>query len=393
MTDLNRSSHVLFGLHTNTTTFSGTPSTMRSKELVANANILPRDRNRVERDLIRGDNDNYAALVGTKDLDPLTLPMLARGLSGNTGGAITSATACELADLFDSIFGAATDPAGAATTITGDTGSSGSLTVTSGTNVANGVGVLFEDGNGAYVAREVVSGGGTGTLTLDRDHTDGAPGSDDVLYRSAYWLVSPSTTMHTHAGIRVIGSNHERLYVGCVGTCQIEIREGEPVAVNTTWTPTDWSDAAVGTSFSAPTAGETIMGVNGALYVGESTKLILKNATIDFGYTIVPRSTINGSNGVHGYLVTRKQPVITGSFYFGSSGLSFGEVTDTEGSATDFDFNKLIALENATRTMMIRVPAAELRGRMADENGVAMVNFTAHARRPSSGSPCRVHLY
>lgn len=409
---LTRIQSVQFGKYSTTTDFSSTAPTLRFKEPIS-ADLYPRDRQRIERPLFRPDNHPNAGIYGTKGLDALGLTVQVRGFAANAGAALAAATETEVGDFLDCISGgAATDPSGTATTTTGGTGSSGTLTVTSGTNVANGVGVLFQT-DGDPVVREVVSGGGTGTLTLDRDFS-GTVANGGVLARSAYWTFDPSISKHTHAFIRAEGEDWRRDYYGCLSGGTLRVNEGQPATLEMSWMPTSWADAAeANPSFTAPTAGAYVLGVNCGLWIGDD-KLIVKSAEVSFGHTIVPRSTINGSDGVHGYVVTAKVPVITCRVYHGTSGLTFGEVADSTGNVS---INKIQGLTNsagsavsagqvestydvalqvgniATGAMYIRCPAAVLRGRVVDDNGMECVDLEIRPTRPTSGTPMRVHIF
>lgn len=413
MTDINRVQLVQYGNHSSTTDLSAVPGSLVSLDC-EEADVLPRDVNRLERNLYRDDNAEYADVIAEKGLDELSLGLLLRGVANNTGGALVANTATEVGRMMESMMGAAaTDPTNTGTTITADTGALGTLTVTAGTNYANGVGILFMDGNGEYIARELVSGGGTTTLTLDRNHVDGAPGSDNIPYRSVYWTLAPSVSMHTHGFIRARGANWERSYFGCAGSLRLSMKEKEAVKFQTKWRPTNWTDTTVAAAYSAPSAGDYVMGLNSKMYIG-SDAVLLKGCDIDLGYTIAPRETASSANGLLGYMVTRKQPVIEGSLYFGVAGLSFGEIADSTGNIS---LNKIQGLTASAgtalaagqvestydvgiqfgagpgRTLYVRCPAASFRGRLVVENGIEMCKFSLRPRRPSSGSMMRIHLF
>lgn len=376
------------------------------------ADVYPRDRVRLERRLNRPSNHPLAEVLGPKSLDALAISLYVRGFSANTGGALDAQTETEAGQVLDVISGGtSTDPSGTATTTTGGTGSSGTLTVTSGTNIANGVGVLFQT-DGDPVVREVVSGGGTGTLTLDRDFS-GTVTNGGVLARSAYWTFDPAVSRHTHGFIRAEGEDWRRDYAGCLSGGTISVAEGERAVLSTSWLPTTWADnAEANPSFTAPTAGAYVMGVNCGLWIGDD-KLLIKNAELDFGHTIVARATANGSDGVFGYVVTEKMPVLRCRAYHGTTGLTFGEIADSTGN---FSMNKAQGLTSsagsatsagqvastydiawqvgniATGCMYVRMPAATVRGRVVDDNGIECVDLEIHATSPSSGSPMRLHL-
>lgn len=414
MGDLVRMHITQIGLHSSATDFSGAPTFTAIEPTLAG--IMPMDTERNERDLERGDNGDYASAVGVKMLDEIVVDILARGSSGNTGGAVAALTATEIGILFEAIFGAASvDAAGAATTVTGDTGASKLLAVTSDTNLADGGGVLFNVGSD-YIAREQVSKAAN-VLTLDRTWVDGAPGSDNVPYKSCHWLVDPTIRQHKHIGIRGVGSNWERTYLGCgIQSVTISGEEGKPVKISTKWKPTDWSDTNVGPSFSAPTAGDYVVSTNSRLFIGDES-FMFKKWSIELGYVVRPRETSSGPNAMNGYLVTRKSPSFKGTCYFGTGGAgptNFGEIADSSGNIS---LNKIQGLTNSAGTaitpgkvastydcalqignapgacMYFRIPATELSGKMENDNGVEVIAFTGKARRPATGSMMRVHVY
>lgn len=409
---LSRIQSVQFGKYSSTTDFGSTAPTLRFKEPIA-ADLYPRDRARIERPLYRPDNHPNAEAWGTKALDALGLTLQVRGFSANTGGALAAATETEVGDLLDCISGgAAVDPSGSATTTTGGTGSSAELTVTDGGDIANGCAALFQT-DGDPVIREVVSGGGTETLTLDRDFV-GAPVNGGALAQSSYWTFNPATAHHPHAFIRAEGGAWRRDYYGCMSSGTLRISEGQPVTLETSWMPTSWADAAeADPTFVAPTAGALVLGVNAGLWIGD-TKLLIKSAEVNFGHTVVARSSSNGSEGVHGYVVTAKVPVITCRVYIDDVlGLTAGAIEDSTGAVS---INRIQGLTNsagnaasagqvastydvalqvgniATGAMYLRAPAATLRGRVVDDGGLEMLDLEIRPTRPASGTPLRMHL-
>jgi hypothetical protein len=418
---LSRILTVQVGQHGSASDFTATPATRVFLE-PETADVMPRDRARIERNLRREDNANYAETLGVKSLDAIAIGGPFRGVATNDGAALNPLTETEWGHMMATIAGAApTTPSGAATTVTGDTGGSSTLTVADGTNVPNGSAVLFDttvSSTSVKHAREVVSGGGTGTLVLDRDWTDGAPGSDAVLYRGLTYSFTPATSKHTHAMIRAEAADWCRDYLGCMSSLTLTVNEGQPVMYSTSWMPTTWTDTAEpDAAFVAPTAGDYVMGINSSLWVGDD-KYLLKSCEIDFGHTIVPRSTINGSDGVHGYIVTAKNPVIKGRLYFdpgtGSGGVAFGTLEDSTGNLSA---NKIMGLTNSSGVahtagqvastydiaiqvgntpggcIYVRAPAATFRGRMVEENGLEMIEFECHPRRAASGAPIRLSVF
>lgn len=427
MSELNKIMTVRAGKQASAVSFPiGTvPGTLPFLDDLVDAQLLPRGTERIERDTYREDNEDATSVVGVKELDDIGLTLLARGVSGNAGGALARLTDTPYGHLFDSIMGTGTDKAEVATAITGDTGASGIITVTTGTGHVDGGGVLFMDGNGDYVAREIVSGGGTGTLTLDRDHQDGAPGSDNIPYGSVHWSPLGLTSMHTPLYIRAEGANWCRDYGGCYGDLTIEIDDKGCARFAMKWMPTDWRDTAEpNTAFSAPSAGNFVMGMGSRLWVDETESYMMKGGTLRLGYTIEPRGTSFGVNGVHGYIVRKKQPVFEATLYVGTNGAmitnstGFGEVEDSNATAL-LCFSKIaglvtkadgsvalpagspaethdIGIQIGARpkgTIYARMPAAELSGRFDVDNGVEVIKLMARARRPSSGAALRLHCF
>lgn len=409
MSDLARMLSVVFAKQSSATVFDAASIGTAFSLEPESCEVMPRDTVRLERNLVRGDNQEYASVIGPKALDPIAMTLLMRGVSGNTGtSAFASATTTEIGQLLDCIIAAAVDPSGAGSTATA--GATPNLTMTSGANYANGDGVLFATSTGTW-AREIVSGGGTSTLVLDRAYT-GTVSNPTTILRGAHWLLTPATSMKTHGFIRAKGEHWERSYAGCMSSLDLDFSEGQVVKASMSWQPTDWTDTTVGTAFSAPTAGSHIVNIGATFMIGD-TAFLLKGAKLTLGYTISPRTTVVGPNGIQGYVVTREQPVLTGSLYVGSNS-SFGEINDSSGTPrinsltqTTNDSGTAITAGTAAATydislqvgtagsqaMYLRMPAAEFSGKVAQDNGVEVINFSAKATRPSSGSALRLFLY
>lgn len=365
------------------------------------------DTVRIERNLYRGDNQEHSYLRGAKSLDAIAITQLLKGVSGNTGtAAFTSLTTTEHGHMFESIWGAAvSDPSGVGSTATAGAGGANTLTMTSGTNYDDGRGVLFTTSTGTW-AREIESGGGTANLVLDRV-TTGVLTNPTTILRGAKSVLASSTNMHTPLYIDVEGEWGRRTYGGCYSSLDLDFAEGQPVKMSTSWMPTDWAGPAkANPTFSQATAGGEIVNIGASFWIGDSV-FLLRGAKLSLGYTIVPRATVNGANGVHGYVITRKQPVLTGSLYVGSNA-AFGELADLSGTPTlqslqglDMDPGEVpttrdIAFQvgtQGTAAIYVRIPAAQFSGSFSQDNGIDTFNFTAKACRPSSGSMLRFHAF
>lgn len=411
MSALTRMMTVRVAKHSSTTAFdSASIGSTQFVEPEGEPGFMPKDTARIERDLYRGDNQEYASIRGPKSLDAMALTMLVRGISGNTStAAFTATTSNDLALLLDCIFGAAsTDPSGVGSTATAGVGATPNLTMTSGTNYPNGGMVLFPTtSTGAgFFAREIVSGGGTTTLVLDRQYT-GTVANPTTIVRGAVWTLQSSTNMHTHLYIDAEGENWRRLYTGCMSGLDLDFSEGQAVKASMSWQSSDWTGPAKASpAFSAPTTGSHIVNLGSQFYIGDS-KFLLKGAKLSLGYTMQARATTTGDNGMLGYVVTRKQPVLSGTLYVGSNA-AFGELADLSGTPTIQSLQAVdtvaggvpttrdIALQVGTtgaQAMYLRIPAAEFSGSFGTENGVDVFNFEARARRHTSGSMLRLGLF
>jgi hypothetical protein len=294
--------------------------------------LSPR-RNVGMRNPVRSDGKHPVPVELVKDVSKtLGFEFILRGPSGNAGGAITSATATEVGDVLDTVLGAATDPSGAATTATGGTGATPNVTVASGTNVANGVVCAFlTDGVTAPIVRQVESGGGTGTLVLDRTYT-GTVTAGGVFYRGPRWSVAPATHELTHSFLRGEADNRMREFFGCMAALKIDLAVGQYARLMADFNYTDVQDAAeANPTFTGPTSGNAVVTSNNKLFIGNDQFMALDLA-VDFGGAVKPRVANSGPHGVQGYTVERAGdnplPKITGKMYLGTNS-TLGEVADS----------------------------------------------------------------
>lgn len=400
------------GRHSNTQDFSSTPGTLRQLMPCGGPVHLSPARRMLNRTAIRSDGKHPVPHVGVKDLGKtIPLEFYLRGPSGNSGGAITSATATEVGDILDTGLGAATDPSGAATTVTGGNGATPNVTVTSGTNVANGVVIAFAvDGSSLLIVRQVVSGGGTGTLVLDRTFS-GTPTNGGTLYRGPNWSVSSSTHELTHSYLRGEADNRMRQFYGCMPKLGIDYATGDRAKLMADFQWTDVDDSAeLNPTYTGPTAGNAVVTSGVQLYIGNDTFMAL-DLKVDFGGNVVARKANSGPHGVQGYTVQRAgdnpMPTITGKLYAGTNS-TLGEVAD---SANTFRNNyaqgwNLSAGEAAT-SWDVALQAGNVVGGIAyqrapaavftkfDEieiDGVDGIDFEISCCDPSSGAPLNLSL-
>jgi hypothetical protein len=363
--------------------------------------------------LIASDGRRHKRVHGARDIGPINIGMEFRGMSNPTGGAVTVQNVMEQARMLDSFFGtAAAAISGAATTANGGSGASAQLQVVSGTNIADGDMVLFRTGSatGPVVMRQVISGGGTGTLTFDRVYT-GTPFNTGTVHRAGRWDLSTSSTHHTHGYFRAEGESYRRDYYGCFcDSLTISIPDSGPVAFDSVWMPTDYADVAEASpSYSAPTAGQPVVASACDFRVG-GTAFFLRNAKLTLSNGAIPRASTTGPNGVQGYVAGSKTNVmLEGEMYVGDgTSPSAGELVDGSGTpslnsllgdtddvgdeVTSRDISISVGgAENAA--FYVRIPAADLRGSVADSGGLAVYRFQAYATAPSSGSAFRLGVY
>lgn len=413
MTDVARLLDLQFGLQSSTGDFSSTPGTVSRLLPRSTSGLLPRQRTPVERPLYSSDGRRYAQVRGVKDLGPIELGMEFRGMSNASGGAVTVQSVMEQARMLDSFFGtAASAITGAATTVTGGTPGSGTLTVTAGTNIADGDMVCFTTGSSApfgLVMREVASGGTTTTLTLDRAYT-GTPTSGATVFRAARWNLSTSTTHHTHGYFRAEGESWRRDYFGCAPSqMSLDLPDGGLVGFSSSWMPTDWTDVAeANPSYSDPTAGQPIVNAAADFRIA-GVAFLLKSAKLTASNGMQVRTTSTGTNGMLGAVAADKTSVmLEGSIYVGDNAASIGELVDNSGTP---DLDSLLGASAtvgaaittrdislavggaANACMYLRIPAADFRGSVQEDGGLTVFRFEAMATVPSSGSPFRLGVF
>lgn len=408
MTDVTRMLSLQVAKHTDANTFSNTPGTLRVVE-PEEANFYPSDVERLERKLYSVDNRRYAHTPGPKKLEPRNLKYRLRGVASNDGGALVASSATEQGEMWDSHFGAsATVPSGAATTVTGGNGATPNVTVTSGAGFANGDMILFATAASApfgYVARQVISGGGTTTLVVDRPYSGTPTGT---AYRCVRHSLSRSTHKHTHLYARAEGEDWRCDYFGMISeSLELDMKEGDVVRCTQSWRPMDWSpQTEANPSYAAAGAGSEIVSFNGAFYIA-SVEFLTKSLKLSAQNVIAARGCVNGVNGVHGYEVIDKgEAVISGQIYVGDNGGSIGELVYASGTPTVKalqapttspapTFDCAIELSNGGpgQSMYIRAPALDIRGQLVDSGGLLVFDFKGYATEPSSGSPLFIGVF
>lgn len=396
--------NVKFGKATSTSDLTSTPGTLVQLTPDGEPSFRLAERKKLMRGGVNAAGRYLSPLAGPLALGEYGVDFILRGLSGNTGGAILSASTSEVGLLLDVLTGtAAVDPSGAVTGATG--GSTTSVTVTSGVNIPTGMGILFSNGTD-FVAREVTAGGGTGTLTIDRN-SGGTPVGNVI--RAAKWTIDPTISNHTHGYFDVEGEDWRGLFTGCMGTAKLTAAMGEYVKLQTSWKATDVNRAAeANPAFTDVVAGSAITSVNSSFWVG-NTAYTFRDLAVDFGGSVTARQSQNSTQGVYGYGVFEKLPKITGKLYLETiAGLGGHDDNTTSPLSTTIAQGRNAALGAAVSTFdvgiqlgnaaagcaYLRAPAAAFtKYERVNIDGFEGFDFELTCFGPTSGSPLRIHLF
>lgn len=401
MSNVTRILELKFGKHASAADWVTAPSTLRVIQ-PESAAILPRDTRRLERNLYSPDNRRFNAVIGPQVLDSVAVTQLMRGVAANSdGGAFTVQTSMEQADMLDVIFGtAAAAIVGAAPTVAA-AGHTTSTLVVVGTTIADGDMILFPTSLGA-VAREVVSGGGTTTLTLDRTYV-GTPTTGGTVVRGARWNLDPTVHDIVHGGFSAEGEDWLQTILGCAcESFDLSFAEGEIVRMSTSWLPTSFAPGVDGAlSFTAPTFGSEIVAVNAGLWIGNDKRL-MQGMAFSMKNALRPRTTSQGANGQLGYIRRNNDDVsLSAALYMGADSGSIGELT-YDGTApafrdlTESNTTRDVAIQiglSAGAAMYLRMPAADVRMSAVENDGIMMAQMTCMATKPTSGSALRLAIF
>jgi hypothetical protein len=417
MSDVTRLTSLTYGLNASATTIGTAPGTFATVlPRSSPTSFLPRSRQAIDRALYSVDGRRFMRVFGVKDIGELQLPVEFKGVSGNTGAGITSAGGWELVmeqgNLLASLFGstAATTTVGAAPTVTSGTGSS--LTVS--TNVLANLDIILVQTSIGTEARQVVSGGGTTTVTVDRAWV-GTPTASSTVIRAARYSVSTSQTIHTPVWFNCEGENWRRRYADCQpSSLVLNVPNAGLVEADFAFLPNDWDDQAeANPAFAAPTAGSPVVSGGSQFFIGANS-FMLRNARLTVNVGMVMRETTTGINGIRGGLATDKTNImLEGELYVGDNAGVIGDVSDDTGGAGVSPFlNDILGDGSATGTapssvdvslqvgtaagaaMFLRIPAADFRSAGVREGGpFAVLPFQAFATAPASGSPFSLGVF
>lgn len=415
MTDVNRILSLSYGLNAAAQTIGTAPGSFAT--LLPRAGVpslLPRTRTPIDRPLYSADGRRFPRVHGVKDIGAIDLPLEFKGINSNTGAGITVAggweAKMEQGNLLASLFGAtaAVTTAGAAPTVS----SSGAATLVVSSSVLADLDIILVQTSTGVEARQVISGGGTTTVTVDRNWV-GTPTASSTVIRAARWGVSTSLTAHLPVWFDVEGENWKRRYADCQPNSMVlNIPNAGLVEFDSQFLPNNWTDEADGAlSFVAPTAGSPIVSGGSGFFIG-NTPYMLRNARLTLNNGAVMRETTTGINGVRGGVCTDKTNImLEGELYVGDNGGTIGEVVDDSGTpplndilgdgtsivpgsaVSTYDIALQVGLA-AGAALYIRIPAADIRSAGVREGGpFAVLPFQAMATAPSSGAPLTLGVF
>lgn len=339
MTDISRLQTLRYALHTNATTFTGTPGSLVPLQITDEASsFLPRQRTPIDRSLRSLSGRRFPHIRGAQDVGDLTVATECKGVNSNTGGAVADWEAkMEQGYLLASLFGAvapATSSTASTVDSTGHTPASGVLQVVSGTNYSVGQVIAFATSAGLQIGRVEVKA--TNVLTLQHPYS-GTPTTGATVFRLGVYTVSDSITSHVHAFFAAEGEDWRRDYFGCAPmSMNIGIPNTGALTMSSVFSPTTWSDVAeANPAYADPTAGNPIVN-DGAYFRLDGTEYLLRNASITYNCATAIRETATKTNGRLGGVCGTgegKSFMIEGELYISDSA-TLGELQDNAGTPT-----------------------------------------------------------
>ena len=405
MTDILRLQTLRYALHTNASTFTGTPGSLFPLQITDDgASFLPRQRTPIERPLKSLGGRRYPHIRGAQDTADVSVALEMKGVNSNTGAAVaTWETKLEQGYLLQSLFGtAAPATTGAAPTIAaaGHTPATGVVAFTAAANVQNGAVIAFSTASGLQIGR-VESGGGASTTSVTLQHPySGAPVNASTVYRLAVYDVSDSVTGHIHAFFAAEGEDWRRDYFGCAPmSMNIAVPNTGLVTMSSVFSPTTWSDVAeANPAYADPTAGNPLVN-DGAIFRLDGVEFLLRNASITYNCATAMRETSSRTNGKLGGVCGTgdgKSFMIEGELYLGDASTVLPEAIDngsytagapqlvsmlgSDVAAGQISTSREVALQVGTEIggcMYALLPSADFRATMQAGGAFPVVKFQA----------------
>lgn len=409
MTDVSRLLSLTYGINAAAQTIGTAP--LSFNPLLPRSQVgsmFPRSRTPIDRPLYSVDGRRFPRIHGVKDIAAIDVPLEFKGVNSNTGAAVAAWEAkMEQGNLLASLFGAlGVATTGAAPTVS----SNGPATLTVSSSVLADLDIILVTTSTGVEARQIISGGGTTTVTVDRNWV-GTPTAASTVIRAARWQVSTALTAHLPIWFNAEGENWRRRYADCQpNSMTLNVPNAGLVEFDCQFLPNDWDDQVeADPAFSAPTAGSPIVSGGSAFFIG-STPYMLRNARLTMANGAVMRETTTGINGVRGGVCTDKTNImLEGELYVGNNTGTVGELVDDAGTPslndilgdglstgaaiTTYD----IALQVGTAAgaaLYVRIPAADIRSAGVREGGpFAVLPFQAMATTPTTGAPMTLGVF
>ena len=399
MTDVSRLLTVRHALHSDSSTFTGTPGTLFPLRCTDDvAGLYPRNRVALARNLRSQGGRRYTHARGAQDVADITLATEFRGVDSNSGAAVAAWEAkMEQGLLLQSMFGAvAPATVGVAPTIAaaGHTPASGIVAFTAAANVQNGAVIAFASTTGIQMGRVESGGGGaTTTVTLQHPYT-GTPTTAATVFRMAVYTVADSVTHHVHAFLTGEGESWRRDYFGCAPmSMALSLASGQIVGMSSVFSPTSWADVAeADPAHAEPTAGSPIVAdrvrllIDGVEYFASNLSINYSNAT-----QIRDVDTIGGNGRLGGVCGAGdgKSFTIEGEVLIGATSPALtGELTDAvmvpllgsdvnAGAVSTVREVALLVGSDVGAIMYALLPTADFVASTAIVNGLSRMKFTA----------------
>lgn len=378
-----------FGKHANAQDVQTDPSTTYFLE-PRNGFAITTDQQSVERDLVRGDNQNYSALNGVKATG-INFDLEARGIDGGAGVGVGSAylTKSQVGSILDCVCGASgTQNTGGETAAAGSSGTTVEIDTASEPNLAM---LVAGADSGQLQGRVITAGFGTTTVTINQplvDATGDTPALEDAAdsstaYAAATWYLDADNANHVHAWFEAEGDSFARKFYGCMSNAKLAIESGGLCLWNFEFQGTNWLDSAGGLTFSAQDAGAPIVGLDVKMMIGDDLtspngRWDLIEGAVDFGMSMSPKASLDADNGLSGFKVLGFNPTITAKFYFDED-LFNGLQQETTREIT------LQVGETAGSAFLFRMGAADARDvKHTVTDGIETIDCVFHGTRTGS---------
>lgn len=332
------------------------------------------NHNKLERNLVSGDNRNTAPINGRKT-GTISLALRLTGLNRSSDTAATAAATnnTEVTPFLTALLGV--DP----TNQTGSTVAAGTdvdkVVVASAAGFTVGCGILVTctvDGVATLVARTITAIN-TNELVLDVD-LPSVPATGSNVIAGATFKTDAAGIEHKHLYLDVQHDLTRYTYAGCLGSANIDFKEdGNYATLSTSLNATVWDNPSNhANDFVAPTVGNEIISLDAACIITDTEYTLIK-ASLDLGNNVTVQPAVSAANGVDGYRVISKKPVISLTVYYNKA---LEQALQASGSTHE------VALQFGRQrgaAVLLRMPAAyaTVKPTRVNEQECLEITFTA----------------